>query len=113
LGREKDTFLVRFGGDWGDLTGNSSKEQTELVGEDTRVSGVQARELTDPEGEWQLEARDELTEPGRNLLRTDSSAALTRAEAWSKWVRACCSRLVRRADVEGSGRAQISIEVAA
>lgn len=112
LGREKDTFLTRFvgGGDFGERL---SKEQTESVGDDRLRSGVHARELTDPDGEWQLEARDELTEPGRIFLRTDSSAELMSEAAWSKWVRACCSRLVRNAEVEGRGRAQISIEVAA
>jgi hypothetical protein len=113
LGREKETFLTRFGDDTGDLAEKASKEQTESVGEDKLVSGVQARELTDPEGEWQLEPRDEPTDPGRNFLRTDSSASLMRADARSKCVRACCKRVARRGEVDGSGRAQISTEVAA
>jgi hypothetical protein len=113
FGSEKETFLTRFGGDWGGFRERSSKEQRESVGEDTRVSGVQARELTDPEGEWQLEPREEPAEPGRNFRSTESSAALMSAEARSKCVRACWRRLDRRAAVEGSGRAQISNEVAA
>jgi hypothetical protein len=50
LGREKDTFLTRFGGG-GDFGERLSKEQVESVGDDRLMSGVHARELTDPEGE--------------------------------------------------------------
>jgi hypothetical protein len=114
LGREKETFLTRLGEDGGGFLGEKpSKEQTESVGEETRVSGVPARELMELDGEWQLDPRDEVAEPGRNFRSTESSAALMRAEALSKWVRACCRRLARRGEAEGSGRAQISIEVAA
>jgi hypothetical protein len=68
----------------------------------------------DPEGEWQVdETREELAEYGLNFLSTDSSAALMSVAARSKCVRACSRRLARSAEVEGRGRAQISIEVAA
>lgn len=87
LGSENETFLTRLGEL--DLLERSSKEQTDSVGEDMRVSGVHERELIEPDGEWQLELLDELTDPGRALLMMDSSAALMRVAARSKWLRAC------------------------
>lgn len=61
----------------------SSKEHTEFVGEERRVSGVAARELIDPAGEWQLELL-ELTEPFRVLVTTESSAMSISVAARSK-----------------------------
>lgn len=78
---EKDTFFTRF-------TGCDSKENEAAVGVDICVSGVHARELTDSEGEWQLEPH-ELTDNGRIFLTTDSSAAATRAAAFEKCFWAC------------------------
>lgn len=93
----------------------SSHEQIDSVGDETCVSGVHARdELTELDGEWQLdEARDDMAEPERAFLMMDSSAELMSEEARSKCVRACCRRVVRRAEVEGRARAQISMDVAA
>jgi len=115
-GSEKDTFFTRFllgpvvcGAV---LLGKSSNEQTEFVGEDRRVSGVAARELMDPAGEWQLEPL-ELTDSVRALVIIESSAASIKAAARSKCVRACCRRLMRDGEMGGKVRAQSSIEVAA
>lgn len=84
LGREKETFLTRLGEI--SLLQLSSQDETDSVG----VSGVQARELLmELDGEWQLEPRDDMDELDRTLLTTDSSAALMRADARLKWLRAC------------------------
>lgn len=82
------------------------------MGEDSRVSGVAARELIDPAGEWQLEP-EELTEPVRVLVTMESSAVSISEAARSKCVRACWSKLVRDGEIGGNVRAQSSIEVAA
>ena len=60
----------------------SSNEKTEVVGVDG--SGVHARELTDSEGEWQLEPHDEVKDTGRAPFTTDCSAAVMREVALSK-----------------------------
>ncbi len=88
-GREKETFFTRFG--FWVLDARSSNEQTELVGD---VSTVQVLELTDSEGEWQLDDLEDMIEYVRFLLTTDASAAWISSEAWSKCVRAWFRRLV-------------------
>jgi len=91
----------------------SESELIELVGEDIGVSGVQLPELIESDGVWQLELLKELIELGLLFLITDSSAAVMRDAALSKWARACRRRLVRSDEASGCGLADISIDVAA
>jgi hypothetical protein len=87
---------------------SSSNEQTEFVGEDSRVSGVAARER-----QLELELMDELTEPVRVLVTIETSAVSISAAARSKCVLACWSKLFRDGEIGGRVLAQSSMEVAA
>jgi len=76
--------LTRFGAgcEDGDFAVRSSREQTESVGDDRLLSAVHVRELTDPDGEWQLECV-ELAEPDLVLVAIDSSADRVSEAAFS------------------------------